>query len=29
MIEDIDMHFLEWLEQKNSIFQNINYRIFA
>ncbi len=25
----VDLHFLEWLEQKNSIFQNINYRVFA
>ncbi len=29
MIDSTDIKFLEWLEQKNSIFQTINYRIFA
>ena len=28
-IDSIDLKFLEWLEQKNSIFQEIDYRIFA
>lgn len=29
MLDEIDVYFLEWLEQKNSIFQNINYRVFV
>lgn len=28
-IEDADIHYLEWLEQKNSIFQSIDYRVYA
>ena len=27
--EDVDMHLLEWLEQKNSIFQGIDFRVFV
>ncbi len=29
MIKNTDTHFLEWLEQKNSIFQWIDYKVFA
>ncbi len=29
MIDEVDLTFLEWLEQKNSIFQNIDYKVFS
>jgi 1,4-alpha-glucan branching enzyme len=28
-INEVDIHFLEWLEQKNSIFQEIDYKVFS
>jgi 1,4-alpha-glucan branching enzyme len=29
LVDEVDLHLLEWLEQKNSIFQGVDFRVFA